>query len=156
MMQVGTALPATPILCDWVISYPSTTGDPTVTVYVASPIQASVGPTNEFADFGQYGVSCEAYWTLQNPAGGGVAEAMLYSGTCNTDGFVRGEGSVEAFNANLQSGPTTTVAPRFGPWYVSQAAGASILEGQFSFCSEDPVGQHSTYACVQFDAGPFA
>jgi hypothetical protein len=156
MMQVATSLPAMPILCDWIVSYPSASGDPTVTVYVANPLQASVGPSYEFADFGEFGVSCEAYWTLQNPAGGGVAEAMLYAGTCNTDGFVRGEGSVEAFNANLQSGPTTTVAPRFGFWYLSQASGASILEGQFSFCSEDPVGQHSTYSCVQFDAGPFA
>jgi len=155
MMQVGNGLPATRILCEWVISYPSVSGDPTVTVFVGSPVQASVGTINEFADFGQHGVTCEAYWSLQNSSGAGVAEAMLFGGYCNTDGFVRGEGTVEAINGNLQAGPTVTVAPRFGAWYVSTAFGASILVGQFSFCSENPVGQRNTYSCVQFDAGPF-
>jgi hypothetical protein len=155
MMQVGTTLPPAPIVCEWVISYPSPSGDPTVTVYVASPIQASVGSINEFAAFNNHGVSCEADWELLNPSGGGLARSMLSGGTCNTDGFVRGEGTVEAFNGDLEAGPTTTVAPQFGAWYNSEALGAPILEGQFSYCSEDPVGQHNTYACLQFDAGPF-
>jgi hypothetical protein len=143
------------VLCDWVISYPSPAGDPTVTVYEIGPIQAPVGPVNEFQAINEDGVTCQAYWTLQNPPAGGEAESDLSGGNCNTDGFVRGEGSVEAINGDLEAGPVTVVAPRFDSAYSSVAAGAPVLVGEFSFCSEDPVGQHSTYACIQFDAGPF-
>ncbi len=113
------------------------------------------GVIDEFYDNGTYGVTCAGFYQIDNGFGGAAAQEALASGSCNTDGFVNGEGSVVIANAALQAGPTVVVAPLHYSWYGSYAFGGTALVGEFTFCSQDPLGQHSAYACVQFSAGPF-
>jgi hypothetical protein len=141
--------------CNWKLSFTVGKHDPTVWVYSGTPIPLQVGVINEFNDGGTDGVKCAAYYQLGNGYGGAVAESALASTDCNTDGFVNGESSVTAYNANLQAGPATVVAPTQSWWYGSYVGGANVLGGAFTFCSQDPLGQHSTYACIQFQAGPY-
>jgi hypothetical protein len=129
--------------------------DPTVWVFTGQSIQLAVGAIAEFNDGGATdGVTCAAYYQVDNGFGEAGAEAALASTSCNTDGFVNGEGSATVDNGNLQAGPTAVIAPTQQHWYASVEAG-SVLVGRFTFCSQDPVGQHKTYACIQFSAGPY-
>ena|SRR5271155_2239393 len=132
-------------------------GDPTVTVYVDSGVLIQPGVVALFDDANWYqGVNCAAFWEIGNFFGYPFAQGYLGSGYCNTDGFIFGESTAEAFNAALLSGPIVNIAPDFQTWYASFApSGYNVLLGRFDFCSENPLGQHSTYYCIQFDAGPF-
>jgi hypothetical protein len=141
--------------CKWRLTLIVHKHDPTVWVTTGTSIKVSPGVIDEFNDDGADGVICAAYYQVDNGFGGAGAQASLASTSCNTDGFTNGESSVVVVNGNLQSGPTTIVAPNQQTWYVSFIEGANVLGGRFTFCSQDPEGQHKTYACIQFDAGPF-
>jgi hypothetical protein len=148
--------------CRWTATFPSggatTPGAPPPpgpTVYVTSLgnyYQAEGAQTTE--NFNEYGVNCDAYTDLVNYDGGAVAETQLHSGYCNTDGYTPGEGNVQSNNTNNNAGPYVTVAPNFGQWYGSFAGSGDVWWAQFVLCSQDPVGQQNTYACVQWNAGP--
>lgn len=110
---------------------------------------------DEFNDGGTDGVTCGGYYQIESGFGGAAAQEDLASHYCNTDGFTNGEGSVQVVDGSLSAGPVTVVAPTQNQWYESFVLGASVLLGKFSFCSQDPIGQHKTYACIQFPAGPY-
>jgi hypothetical protein len=142
--------------CRWNLTFAVKGHDPSVAVYTGQAVKLVPGGIDEFNDGGATdGVTCAAYYQLDNGFGGAAAQAALASTSCNTNGFTNGEGSVTVVNGNLQTGPTTILAPTQSYWYESYVEGASVLVGQFTFCSQDPVGQHKTYACIQFDAGPY-
>jgi len=142
--------------CRWRLSFNVHHHDPVVYVVTGTPIYLVPGVVNEFFDNGSAGgVICTAYYQIDNGYGGAAAQSWLQAGNCNTDGFTKGEGTVVIDDAALRAGPTVSVAPSFHQWYVSYVFGANSLVGVFTFCSEDPPGQHQVYACVQFDAGPY-
>lgn len=155
--HLGSSANAGPVgvSCKWKLNFIVHKHDPTVWVTTLPGIPLQPGVINEFNSNGTDGVHCAAYYQIDNGFGGAAAQAALASTQCNTDGFTNGEGSVAVINGNLKTGPTTIVAPTQSHWYVSYVGGSSVLVGQFTFCSQDPVGQHSTYACIQFDAGPY-
>ena len=141
--------------CKWKLSFEVKKHDPTVYVTTMPGLPLQINVTNEFNSGGTDGVRCAAYYRLENGYGGAAAQESLASTLCNTDGFTNGEGSVSIDDANLQAGPTTIVAPTQQYWYQSFVEGANALVGNFAFCSQDPEGQHSTYACIEFQAGPY-
>lgn len=141
--------------CRWTLHFRVHGHDPTVAVYTGQNIELDPGVIDTFDDHGTDGVNCLGEYQIDNGYGGAAAQEALISGSCNTDGFTEGEGTVTIDNASLDAGPTVLVAPTFDDWYVSFEYGSSALVGVFRFCSEAPVGQHSTYACIQFEAGPY-
>jgi hypothetical protein len=141
--------------CRWDLTFAVGGHDPSVAVYTGKAVQLAPGGIDEFYDIGTDGIICTAYYQLDNGFGGSAAQSELASSSCNTDGFTNGEGSVTVVNGNLQAGPTTIVAPTQQSWYESYLEGASVLLGEFTYCSQDPIGQHKAYACIQFDAGPY-
>jgi hypothetical protein len=158
VLKVASSAPSTSALalnCRWTLHFRVGGHDPTVTVFNGQNIQLDPGVIDTFDDHGTDGVNCLGEYQIDNGYGGAAAQEALISGSCNTDGFTQGEGSVTIDNASLEEGPTVVVAPTFDVWYESFELGSSALVGVFSFCSEAPVGQHSTYACIQFEAGPY-
>jgi hypothetical protein len=154
--QARLASPSTFVgTCRWKLTFDIRKHDPTVYITTGQSVYLVPGVIDGFDDVGTYGVHCAAYYQIDNGFGGAAAQAELEQSSCNTDGFLRGEGTATIDNANLQAGPTVTVAPLEAHWYVSYIFGANALVGQFTFCSQDPLGQHSAYACLQFSAGPF-
>jgi hypothetical protein len=141
--------------CRWKLAFTVHKHDPSVYVTTGPSIYLVPGVIDGFDDLGDYGVKCAAYYTLDNGFGGSAAQAELESKNCNTDGFQAGEASVTIDDSNLDAGPTVAVAPKQKHWYISYVFGGTALVGHFTFCSQDPLGQHEFYACVQFVAGPF-
>ncbi len=111
------------------------------------------GTQYSFSDNGAYGVNCNGTVEVLNGFGGGGAQASITSNYCNTDGFTQGEGSVQAVDVGFATGPVVSLTS-FNQVFTSFEPGNNIFYGIFYFCSEDPVGQQSTYACVYFDGGP--
>jgi hypothetical protein len=153
---VASMGPVISVSCKWKLTFNVRHHDPTVYVYTGSNVTLVPGEIDQFNANGFDGVRCAAYYQINNGFGGAAAQSALASTLCNTDVFARGEGTVTVINASLQAGPATVVAPSQNYWYGSFVLGASVLVGVFNFCSQYPVGQHNVYACIQFDAGPFA
>jgi hypothetical protein len=143
------------VACRWRLSFVVMHHDPTVWLTTGTSILLSPTVIDQFNDGGTDGVNCAGYYQIDNGFGGGAAQEDLASRNCNTDGFVSGEGRVQVVDAALAAGPLTVVAPNQNQWYESFVLGANVLVGKFLFCSEDPIGQHNTYACLQFSAGPY-
>jgi len=137
-------------VCSWTYRF----GPDTVTSYYYGDYYQAVN-SQYLYEFAQDGVECFAYTDLVNYDGGAVAESRLYGSYCNTDGYTPGEGAVQSINVNNVVGAYTTVAPNFGQWYGSFAGSGNVNYGNFNFCSEDPVGQHTNYACLYYYAGPY-
>lgn len=141
--------------CEWKLTFDVHHHDPAVYIYTGTNILIVPGEIDEFNTNGFEGVRCAAFYQIANGFGGALAEAELDSTSCNTDGFVRGESSVTVIDGALKSGPAVPIAPNQQQWYGSFVLGADVLIGEYTFCSQDPIGQHNSYACIQFDAGPF-
>ena len=144
-------------ICTWKATVPSgatpSGSDPTVTYTQLSNAAMADGTQYAFSDNGAYGVNCNGTVEVLNGFGGGGAQASITSGYCNTDGFVPGEGSVQAVDVGFTMGPVVSLTS-FGQVFTSFESGNNIFYGIFYFCSQDPVGQQSYYACVYFDGGP--
>ena len=144
-------------ICTWKATIPGGTtssgNDPTVTYTQLSNQAMADGTQYAFSDNGAFGVNCNGTVEVLNGFGGGGAQASITSGYCNTDGFVPGEGSVQAVDVGFTMGPVVSLTS-FGQVFTSFESGNNIFYGIFYFCSQDPVGQQSYYACVYFDGGP--
>jgi hypothetical protein len=139
--------------CQWIVDFPTPTGDPTVTFTQYSQIHMNAGTQYGVNYVNNTGVTCHLTVEALNGFGGGGAQETLNSGNCNTDGYAPGEGSVQGFLTNGATGPLDTVAS-FSSTVTSFASGANIAFGFFNACSENPVGSHTNYACNYFYGGP--
>ena len=141
-----------PGVCQWVYHYPSQAGDPIVTSTYLGTEHMTLSTSYAVNYSSYYGVSCDLHAEVLNGFGGGGAQQTLNSSHCNTDGYVPGESSVQVVGSGA-SGPVQTVAT-FNSTVTSFVSGYSVYYGIFDACSENPVGQTSTYSCDYFYGGP--
>jgi hypothetical protein len=152
MTSAGQTVLLTPV-CQWILTFDPPTGDPTVTFTQYANTYLAAGTQYGIVYSNNTGVSCHLTVETLNGFGGGGAQETLTGSSCNTDGYVAGEGYVEGFLTNGATGPVETVAS-FNSTVTSFASGANISYGLFNACSEDPVGSHTSYACNYFYGGP--
>jgi hypothetical protein len=145
--------------CTWRAAWlASTTAGPdgkSVTYTAGTNVHMTLGTSYSFGVHAD-GVDCTGTGKVLNGLGGGGAQATLVSTYCNTSTvFATGLGYVQVVGSTYVSGTLERLTHFSTPVTTSFVSGHDVFYGSFQFCSEDPVGQTTHFACVYWSGGPF-
>jgi hypothetical protein len=131
--------------CAYTVSYP---GDPITFVNYGdgyAPFDAVVPQT-----FIKNSNVC-SFESIGGSFGVAAAEIQNVTGYCNTDSS--GYWSNVAITDTALATGTTEYTGAFGTWVQSTISGSPFF-WSWEACEEDPLGQHTTYACGYGNLGP--
>lgn len=148
------------VRCSWSATFSATPGvtpdSRSVTYTELSTTYMALGTSYTFHIHGD-GVSCTSTGEVLNGFGGGGAQAKLVQTHCNTyNGFGTALGYVQIVGGTFATGPVKELTYFGTPVQTSFVSGHSVFYGSFQDCSEDPVGQTTSFACVYWNGGPFS
>ena len=143
--------------CSWRITFDGSTVNPdgkSVAFTQATDVYMALGTSYTF-NVHFDGVECTGTGDVLNGFGGGGAQAKMDRTYCNTDsGFTTALGFVEIVGTTYVSGPQRDLSYFGTPERTSFVSGHDVFFGIFQLCSEDPVGQTTSYACVYWFGSP--
>jgi hypothetical protein len=148
------------VRCSWTATFPATPGvtpdSRSVSYTELATTYMALGTSYTFHIHGD-GVSCTSTGEVLNGFGGGGAQAKLVQTHCNTySGFTTALGTVQIVGGTFATGPVKLLTHFGTPVQTSFVSGHSVFYGSFQDCSEDPVGQTTSFACVYWNGGPFS
>lgn len=148
------------VRCSWTATFPATPGvtpdSRSVSYTELATTYMALGTSYSFHIHGD-GVSCTSTGEVLNGFGGGGAQAKLVQTDCNTyNGFTTALGTVQIVGGTFATGPVKFLTHFGTPVQTSFVSGHSVFYGSFQDCSEDPVGQTTSFACVYWNGGPFS